>query len=144
MLKPTRVPYKDGLPSLVWSTIGRLLAIENGEDPSRPARIRTRGSDGRWAVIEANRLDGAAGLVALTIHSAAPKQVLNLFCRAHALTRREHETVALVAEGHDTRVLARRLGISAYTVQEHLQSAFGKLGINSRLELLTRILAESG
>ena len=142
VLNTTRVPYKGAVPSLVWSTAGRLLGVENGEDPGRAARIRARASNGRWAVIEASRLDGTPGLLALTIHAAAPSDVLDLFYRAHALTPREREAVALVAEGLNTRALAQRLGISAYTVQEHLQSAFGKLGVNSRLELLTRILAQ--
>jgi hypothetical protein len=42
-----------GIPSLVWSTIGRLIAAEAGEDPQRPVRIHVRAGDGSWAVIEA-------------------------------------------------------------------------------------------
>ena len=71
-----------------------------------------------------------------------PRQILDLFCCACGLTRREHEIVALVVDGLDTRAIAKHLSISHYTVQEHLQSAFGKLGVSSRLGLTTRIIAQ--
>ena len=142
MLNTARVHFKDGLPSVVWSTVGRLLAIEDGEDPQRAVQVRVRGLDGRWAVVEAGRLDGMPDVVALTVHAAGPRQILDLFCRACGLTRREHQVVALVVDGLDTRAIAKRLSISHYTVQEHLQSAFGKLGVSSRLDLTTRIIAQ--
>jgi hypothetical protein len=45
-LNPAGMPYPGGIPSLVWSTIGRLIATEAGEDPRRPVRIRVRAADG--------------------------------------------------------------------------------------------------
>jgi len=57
-LNPAGMPYPGGIPSLVWSTIGRLIAVEAGEDPQRLVRIRVRAADGSWAAIQAARLDG--------------------------------------------------------------------------------------
>lgn len=142
LLNPTRAPYKDGIPSVVWSTVGRLVAAERGEDPQRPAQTRMRAADGRWAVVEAARLDGAPGLITVSIHPAGLAQILDLVVRAHALTRREADVVGRVVDGLDTRAIARALQIRPYTVQEHLRSAFGKIGVHSRLELLTRVLAQ--
>lgn len=142
-LNPARIPYADGIPSLVWAAIGQLAAAERGEGQGRPARIRIRAADGNWAVIEAAHLDGLSGTVAVSIHAAGVKEVVGLVCRAYGLTGRERELVALIAEGLDTGGIAAQLCISRYTVQDHLKSIFEKLGVNSRLELLTGVLAQA-
>jgi DNA-binding CsgD family transcriptional regulator len=49
----------------------------------------------------------------------------------------------LVAEGATNRQVAERLFISPYTVNSHLRHIFGKLDINSRVEL-ARIAARRG
>jgi len=52
-----------------------------------------------------------------------------------ALTEREREVVALIAEGLHNRAIARKLGITENTVRHHLTAVFGKLGVADRLEL---------
>jgi len=56
--------------------------------------------------------------------------------RIAALSRRECEVVALIAEGLSNRLIAGRMGISETTVRHHLTSIFAKLGVTDRLELL--------
>jgi DNA-binding NarL/FixJ family response regulator len=51
-----------------------------------------------------------------------------------ALTDRELEVLALVAQGLTNRAIGRKLGISDRTVQGHLANIFGKLGASSRTE----------
>lgn len=51
-----------------------------------------------------------------------------------ALTDRELEVLALVAQGLTNRAIGRKLGISDRTVQGHLANIFGKLGAASRTE----------
>ena len=51
-----------------------------------------------------------------------------------ALTDRELEVLALVAQGLTNRAIGRKLGISDRTVQGHLANVFGKLGASSRTE----------
>jgi DNA-binding NarL/FixJ family response regulator len=53
-----------------------------------------------------------------------------------ALTARELEVVALVAEGLRNEEIARRLGISEKTVRNHLTAVFDKVGVSGRLELV--------
>ena len=54
------------------------------------------------------------------------------------LTTREHEVLALVADGLHNRDIARALDISEHTVKFHLASIFGKLGASTRTEAVQR------
>jgi len=58
-----------------------------------------------------------------------------------SLTWREQQVVDLVAEGLPNKAIATRLGISARTVEGHLNHVFAKVGIVSRTELVLRALA---
>jgi DNA-binding NarL/FixJ family response regulator len=57
---------------------------------------------------------------------------------ADALTPRELEVLALVAEGLPNKVIASRLGISEHTVKFHVNSVMSKLGVQSRTEAVVR------
>jgi len=51
-----------------------------------------------------------------------------------ALTPRELEVLALLAEGASNKMIARRLGISAHTAKFHVGSLMEKLGATSRTD----------
>jgi two-component system nitrate/nitrite response regulator NarL len=53
------------------------------------------------------------------------------------LTTREREVIVLVCEGLKNKQIAARLFISETTVGHHLTSIFSKLGVATRLELVT-------
>ena len=55
-----------------------------------------------------------------------------------ALTTREHDVLALVADGLPNRDIATALAISDHTVKFHLASIFGKLGVSTRTEAVQR------
>jgi DNA-binding CsgD family transcriptional regulator len=57
-----------------------------------------------------------------------------------ALTPREHDVLALLAEGAGNRAIAERLGISDHTVKFHLSAIFGKLGVSTRTAAVRRAL----
>ena len=50
------------------------------------------------------------------------------------LTKREHEILQLVADGHSTTEIARTLFISAKTVKNHLASIYAKLDSRDRTQ----------
>ena len=57
-----------------------------------------------------------------------------------ALSPREHEVLALVAEGRSNPEIARALYIGEATVKTHLLHAFEKLGVNDRTRAVTRAM----
>jgi DNA-binding CsgD family transcriptional regulator len=54
---------------------------------------------------------------------------------AERLTRREREVAGLAAAGASSRQIAAQLVLSVRTIDNHLQSAYVKLGVTSRAEL---------
>lgn len=54
-----------------------------------------------------------------------------------ALTARETEVLAMMAEGLGNKRIAARLGISAHTAKFHVASVLGKLNARSRTEAVT-------
>jgi DNA-binding NarL/FixJ family response regulator len=76
-------------------------------------------------------------LEALTNHG--PMRVVNSKGE-HLLSEREHQVVAMVAEGMTNREISKELHISEHTVKNHIFRIFDKLGISSRVELLLYVL----
>ena len=58
------------------------------------------------------------------------------------LTAREQGVLRQVMEGHDDKEIARQLGISARTVQKHLQRVYAKLGVTSRTAAVLLVAKE--
>jgi RNA polymerase sigma factor (sigma-70 family) len=56
-----------------------------------------------------------------------------------SLTERERGVAEAVASGLSNKEVARRLGITERTVKAHLSSAFRKLGVRDRMQLVVRL-----
>jgi HD-GYP domain-containing protein (c-di-GMP phosphodiesterase class II) len=76
------------------------------------------------------RLDADA--VAAVLDAAGQVRRRTASDRPHGLTDREIEVLRLVARGHTNRQIARRLGISPRTAENHVQHAYTKIGVSSR------------
>jgi DNA-binding NarL/FixJ family response regulator len=59
------------------------------------------------------------------------------YARSAALSPRERDVLALLADGLANKQIARRLGISPNTVKTHVQLLFEKLDASSRAEAVT-------
>ncbi len=57
-----------------------------------------------------------------------------------ALTERQRDVLALMAQGLDPRAIARTLGISVNTSRGHVKSVMGKLGAHSQLEAVVQAM----
>ena len=58
------------------------------------------------------------------------------------LSKRELDVVHCLAEGLTNREIAERLGLSQHTIKNYLFRVFDKLGVSSRLELLSLTLSQ--
>ena len=56
------------------------------------------------------------------------------------LTRRQHELLRLLAQGHDNRKIAQVTGLSVKTVENHLTRLYRALGVYSRSEALSYLM----
>lgn len=56
------------------------------------------------------------------------------------LTRREHETLALLSEGFFYKEIADKLSLSIDTVREYIRNIYTKLHVNSRTEAVVKYL----
>ena len=58
------------------------------------------------------------------------------------LTARENEVIEQLVNGFTYKEIANVLGISVSTVNDHLKNIYSKLGVNSKAELISKILSE--
>lgn len=132
------------LPVPVLALAAAVRARRRGAPAAEPrATIRTRSGD--WLVLAGAPLSAARGDdadVVVTIDRAQPPDIVRLVMTALGLTPRERDVVELVLAGRATVEIAHRLGLSAYTVQDHLTAVFDKAGVRSRRELVASLFYE--
>ncbi len=140
-IPPPSVPSDS---KMVQAVAARARALRAGQDPLElAARSRARTRSGSWLLLYGTRLSGGAdGRTAVIIQPAAPSEVAPLVALAYGLSDRERKVMRLCMQGQPTKQIARALGISPYTVQDHLKSIFEKTGVRSRGELVGQIFLE--
>jgi DNA-binding CsgD family transcriptional regulator len=106
-------------------------------------RARVRDARGGWLVLHAARLVSGEddGETVVTVERASGTELLGVLLAAYGLTARERDVCREVLAGRSTVDIAGRLAISAHTVQDHLKSVFGKVGVRSRGELTAKLLS---
>lgn len=111
-------------------------AVRSGRDD---AVCRVRTDRGRWLVISGTRTPVPPVDVTVVIQPGDLQQVLPAFAAWCGLSRRETQVLELVADGLAAKHMARRLGLSVLTVNDHLRSTYRKAGVNGREELLALV-----
>lgn len=109
--------------ALAAGAIGYLL---KGADADQLVGAIRRAAEGHATLAP----EAAEALIQLAVH-AAP---------ADALSEREHEVLALLAQGLSNPEIARRLFVSRSTVKFHVSSILAKLGSASRTEAVVTAL----
>jgi DNA-binding CsgD family transcriptional regulator len=104
-----------------------LLAAEAAADAAvaqrKAGRPRPAAGNERRAVELAGRCEGVITPSLQAIEGRA------------RLTRAEREVALSAAAGRSNKEIARRLGVSVRTVENHLQRVYEKLGISTRIDL---------
>jgi DNA-binding CsgD family transcriptional regulator len=142
------VPPESGrgtVPASAYNVAAQLLANEAGVD-AHPAQARVHLGGGSWLTLRAARVAGDEPVedrdIVVTMEASSPAERRDLFSRSHRLTSREDELLRHLAEGVDTRTVARLMSISEHTVQDHVKSVFAKTSTASRPELLAKSVGQ--
>jgi len=127
-----------GLPLATAQARRRAGAALATAGQTAPAAAQLREAHEIFAGLGAGRAAGqcAAGLVAL---GRKPPRRARGGRRAGALSRRESEVMALVAQGLTSRDIGGRLFLSPRTVEMHVQNSLDKLGCRTRAEAVHRL-----
>ena len=133
----------DDIPLSVLSLALRLRRARM--DVPEELVVRLRGSSGRWYTIRGSLAEPEASGSATTvivIRPAVRREVASVLTQLYGLSRREREVVASVARGESTKCIAAALGLSPYTVDEHLERACRKIGVRGRKALVAKIFVD--
>jgi DNA-binding CsgD family transcriptional regulator len=144
----TLVPTSSGrgpVPASAYNVAAQLLATESGVD-AHPPQARVHLGAGARLTLRADRVAGEESVenrdIVVTMEASSPSEQRDIFSRSHALTGREDQLLRHLAEGVDTRTVARLMSISEHTVQDHLKSVFTKTSTSSRRELLAKSVGQ--
>ena len=138
----TLAQWRSQCPGTPW------LAISGDDDPLMQARVRSAGAQGfvhKQATPEVFGLAFAAMLAGgqwfETSREASANQPREWAVSPAdlSLTPRQGEILALVLRGLPNKRIALTLCLSESTVKEHLTGIFERLGVKTRVEILTHL-----
>ena len=131
---------RDRIPSVVTSLA---IATARGEGLARASLPSRQGS---WITLHASGLRavtaGGEDRVAIIIEAARPIQLNDLVAEAYGLTPREREVTTLITTGLANKQIAHCLGVSRYTVEDHVKSVFAKTAVANRGSLVALLQNE--
>lgn len=133
---PAGAAREDVLPYVVHAVAAKARAA--GDDSrSSPARARVTTARGVSLVLHGCRMRSAGQTrIAVVLEAERSPNAAPPVDLASKLTPREGEVAMHLLQGYSTKQIARSLGISPYTVQEHCTAIFDKAGVRSRRELV--------
>jgi DNA-binding NarL/FixJ family response regulator len=149
VLLDLRLPGVDGAALIepLRAAGTRVLVLTSATEPSVAARAVRAGAAGvLYKDIDPDALVRAIRSVRDGHVLLAPETVGSLLrgSRAEALTPRESEVLARIAEGRSNREIARLLGLSEKTVKAHVSSVLAKLGVQDRTQAAVYAVRHQG
>jgi DNA-binding NarL/FixJ family response regulator len=152
VLLDLKLPGLDGIKVLesLRSSDARVLVLTSATEPERARKAVRAGAAGVLykdidpdALVRAIRSvhDGNLLLAAEAAGSVLQGGAGN---RSDALTSREQEVLAAIAEGRSNREIARLLQVSEKTVKAHVSSVLAKLGVQDRTQAAVYAVRHGG
>lgn len=102
---------------------------------------RLRGRSGRWLRLHVSPVEGDADVVAVTVETARPDDLVRILLDSYGLTPRETEIVLQLCRGLSSKEIAADLSISTHTVRDHLKVIYTKADVTSRGELVASLFS---
>lgn len=120
--------------------LGACRELQIACDLGRAIEVQASPEDDIVAAVQATR--SPSGELFFTVHTTAPdaERRLQRRCADFGMTRRETEAVRLLRAGLSNKEIASRLFVSPRTVENHLRSIYAKAGVNTRAQLLVRVV----
>jgi len=127
-----QVEYDGNLAAL--RTLGSALNSESFEKAWAEGRGMSLETAVAYALADTSPADGLSGDLPMgnAAGTSAPLPTTPTSAHPAGLTRREVEVLRLVAAGLSNAELAGRLHVSVNTVESHLRSIYGKIGVTRR------------
>jgi DNA-binding CsgD family transcriptional regulator len=108
--------------------------------PGASSRLPLPG--GRILSLHAARTAGDDADVAVIVDAARPVEVAEMLVDAYGLTPRQRQVLGLLLLGRTLTQIARELGISEHTANDHRKAIYARIGVGSRSELAARLQSD--
>ncbi|WUH98069.1 helix-turn-helix transcriptional regulator [Spirillospora sp. NBC_00431] len=138
---------RDGQPNPDWITEPFMAGLamkarrhaRDRRTTTSPLAVGPAASYGRWVAFQAEPLDDGENDAAIIIQAAGHDQLFPSFCDWYRITPRERQIITHLRDARTPKQVARSLGLSVYTVNDHLKKIHRKTGAGGRDELLAAI-----
>jgi DNA-binding CsgD family transcriptional regulator len=141
LTEPARRWLDRGGPALVTAANALAAAVRSNQGwAGASSRLSLPGS--RLLSLHAARAAGDDAEVVVIVDVARPAQVAAMLVDAYGLTARQREVLGLLLLGHSLQRVARELGISEHTANDHRKAIYARLQVASRSELAARLQAD--
>jgi DNA-binding CsgD family transcriptional regulator len=123
------------------TAVNATAAAVRGQPIGGPASSRLVLGDGHVVTLHA-ATTADADRVAVIVERARPAEVSAMLVDAYGLTARQREVLGRILLGRSMAQLARALGISEHTAQDHRKAIYRRMGVSSRSELAAMLQFE--
>lgn len=119
-----------------------VAAAARGHQEWAGATSRLSLPSGPMLSLHAARTAGDDADIAVIVDAARPAQVAAMLVDAYGLTPRQRDVLGLLLLGRSMTRIARELGISEHTANDHRKAIYARVGVASRGELAARLQAD--
>jgi DNA-binding CsgD family transcriptional regulator len=116
-------------------------------DDEHASGVRARGRAGQWYAVHASAAESdlpeQAGHTVVVITPLGGGERATILARLYGLSPREREVVVRIARGESGKQIAAALGLSAHTVQAHIDHACTRIGVRGRRELVAKLFVDA-